>query len=364
VVNNFGVKYINKADAKHLLAVLKKDYEFNTDGDGTRYLGLTIDWDYNACKVHLSMLGYIEKALVQFNHALPDKPQYQPHPHTVPTYGATIQYAKHINQSPAATKADQKYIRQVVSVLLTYTRAVDPTLLIALSTLASAQAAPTEFTMCLVKWLLDYVATQPNAILTYKKSDMILAVHSDASYLSKAGARSRVGGHFFCSKDSKNPSNNGTVHTVSKILKTVMSSAVKAELGALYINAREAAPMHQLLKEMGHKQPKNPIKTNNSTAFGVLNNNIQPQRTKAMDMCFHWLCCRESQNQFKYYWWPVTNNQANYYTKHHCAAHHIEKRKEILTTKLILDTLCTSSNRTPATLGKGLVQATKVAPAA
>jgi hypothetical protein len=137
---------------------------------------------------------------------------------------------------------------------------------------------------------------------------MILAMHSDVSYLSKARARSRVGGHFFCSKDSKNPSNNGAVHTVSKILKAIMSSAAEAELGTLYINAREAIPMRQLLKEMGNKQPKTPIETNNSTAFGVINNNFQPQCTKAMDMQFHWLRCRKSQNRFKYYWRPRTNN--------------------------------------------------------
>jgi hypothetical protein len=150
----------------------------------------------------------------------------------------------------------------------------------------------------LVKWLLDYAVTQPDAILTYKKSDMILAIHSDASYLSKAEERSRVGGHFFCSSDAEDPPNNGAILNISKILKTVMSSAAKAELGALYINARKAIPMHQLLKEMGHKQPKTPIQTNNSTAFGVVNNNIQPQHTKAMDMRFHWLRCRDSQGQF------------------------------------------------------------------
>jgi hypothetical protein len=114
VVDDFGVKYINKTDAEHLLAVLKQDYQCDMGWEGTRYLGLTIDWDYKNRKVHLSMLGYINKALVRFNHTQPHKPQHQPHPHMVPTYGATIQYAKHINQSPVATKADQKYIMQVV----------------------------------------------------------------------------------------------------------------------------------------------------------------------------------------------------------------------------------------------------------
>jgi hypothetical protein len=97
------------------------------------------------------MPGYTNKALVRFNHSPPDKPQHQPHPHIIPAYGATIQYVKHIDQSSAATKANQKYIRQVVGVLLYYARAVDATLLIALSSLASLQAAPTEYTMSLVK---------------------------------------------------------------------------------------------------------------------------------------------------------------------------------------------------------------------
>jgi hypothetical protein len=148
-----------------------------------------------------------------------------------------------------------------------------------------------------------------------------------------------VGGHFFCSSDVSEPPNNGAVLNISKILKAVMSSAAEAELRALYINASEAVPMHQLLAEMGHKQPKTPIQTDNTTVCGVVNSNIQPQRTKAMDMRFHWLHCRDSQGQFRYYWGPRIDNRADNYTKHHCAAHHIEKRPEILTSKFILNAL-------------------------
>ena len=111
------------------------------------------------------------------------------------------------------------------------------TLLVALSALASVQSKATKHTLELVTWLLDYVATNPNAILTYKKSDMILAVHSDASYLRESEARSRVGGHFYCTSDTEEPPNNGSVLKVAKILDTVMSSEAEAELGALYVNA-------------------------------------------------------------------------------------------------------------------------------
>jgi hypothetical protein len=131
------------------------------------------------------MPDYIGNALIRFSHELPNKPQLQPHPHTLSTYGATVQYPKADNVSPSATNAEGKYICQVIGVLLYYGRVGDSTILVGLSSLASAQSKPTAHTLSLVKWLLDYVATNPDAILTYKKSDMVLAMHSDASYLSK-----------------------------------------------------------------------------------------------------------------------------------------------------------------------------------
>ncbi len=76
--------------------------------------------------------------------------------------------------------------------------------------------------------------------MTYKRSDMKLAGHSDAGYNNEPKARSQAGGHFYLSDDSQYPPNNGPVLTISQIIKAVMSSAAEAELGALYINAREA----------------------------------------------------------------------------------------------------------------------------
>jgi hypothetical protein len=47
-----------------------------------------------------------------------------------------------------------------------------------------------------------------------------------------------------------------------------MASAAKAELGALYLNAKEA-----VLIEMGHPQPQTPIQTDNTMAEGMSNKN-------------------------------------------------------------------------------------------
>ena len=111
-----------------------------------------------------------------------------------------------------------------------------------------------------------------------------------------------------------------------------MSSAAKAELGAMYINARKAVEIRTILEEMGHKQPATPIQVDNSTAEGIVNKRVQPKHTKAMDMRFHWLRYRSvSQKQFQFYWRPGPTNLADYWTKHHPAVHHRNMRPVFLT---------------------------------
>ncbi len=109
-----------------------------------------------------------------------------------------------------------------------------------------------------------------------------------------------------------------------------MSSAAEAELGAIFINAKEAVYLRQILTEMGHPQPRTPIQTDNSTAEGVINQKIQPKRTKAMDMRFHSLRDREAQGQFKIYWQPGKTNLVDYFTKHDPPIHHVKVRSEFL----------------------------------
>ena len=63
-----------------------------------------------------------------------------------------------------------------------------------------------------------------------------------------------------------------------------MYSAAEAEIGALFLNFREAIPTRQVLEEMGHKQPPAPMQTDNTTAYGFVKNNISSKRLKSMDM--------------------------------------------------------------------------------
>jgi hypothetical protein len=90
-----------------------------------------------------------------------------------------------------------KYVQAVAGTLLYYARAGDPTILPALSSLATEQARPTMKTVKTVKQLLDNCATQEEAIITFLASKMILCIHSNMGYCNKNNARSRAGGQFF-----------------------------------------------------------------------------------------------------------------------------------------------------------------------
>ena len=287
MVDDFVVKYVNQEDADHLINAIRKYYPLTVDKEATKYIGLTIEWDYKNQKGHIHMQDYLRKAFTRFKHEAPAKIQNSPHPHMIPHYGAKTQYAKADDESPLLSKEEMKYVQSVTGTLLYYARAVDTTIPTALSSIATEQAKLMQETMKKVRQLLDECATQEEAIITYNASNMILAVHSDAGYCNEKKACSRAGGHFPLSSDEAFPPNNGAILTNATTIKAVMSLAAEAELGGIYLNAREVVHLRQILEEMKHPQPKTPIQTNNTTAEGVINNKIQPKQTKAMDTRFH-----------------------------------------------------------------------------
>ena len=205
------------------------------------------------------MPGYINNALARFKHERPKRKQYSLHRHVAPIFGARAQYVEPEKASRLLDKTNKTYVQAVTGTLLYYARAVDSTILTVLNTIATQQVAPTESTLEEVKQLLDYCASQEEALVTYNASNMILAVHSDASYLSKQKSRSWAGGHFYLSSNVPYPPNNGAIKNIAKVIDAVVSLAAEAELGALFINAREAVYLQPILVDMGHPQPKTPI---------------------------------------------------------------------------------------------------------
>jgi hypothetical protein len=295
------------------------------DLTGSSFLGLTIEWDYTTRHVDISMPDYVRKALHEFQHPAPKRPTHSPSKWTAPIYGAQIQYAPKIDDSKPLDASGINHVQRVVGKLLYYALAIDNTALVTLNDLGSDQTRSTENTMTQVTHLLNYMATHPDTKVRFYKSDMVLHIHSDGSYLSAPRARSRVGGYFYLSSNTPNPAagqHNGPIYVLSRILKRVLASAAEVEIGATFTNAQEALPIRQMLRDMDHPQPETPMKVDNTTAVSFANSSLKQKRSTSVNMNYYWIQDRTNQNQFHIYWSPGKGNLGDYHTKHFSPAHH------------------------------------------
>ena len=113
------------------------------------------------------MPGYKDKALKQFQHQKPDTPQHSPFQCASIKYGATKQYAMEESTATPLDKKGKKFIQRVCGKFLFLSRAVNPTLLCPISAIAAQSANPTTDTLKQTIQLLDYIASQDNAVITY-----------------------------------------------------------------------------------------------------------------------------------------------------------------------------------------------------
>ena len=152
--------------------------------------------------------------------------------------------------------------------------AVDNTMLVALSSLAAAQTKSTEKNALALTKLLNYASTHLNVTLRYDTRNMILHIYIDASYGSEPISFIIVGGLLTPSSRAAyptkppiaTPTSNGAIHTISNIMRNVMSSTTKAEVVGIFHNAKDGVTLRITLAKMGHTQPATPIQTDNSNA--------------------------------------------------------------------------------------------------
>ena len=329
VVDDFGVKYVGKQHAHHLLNTLHNWYKTSIDWNGNLYCGIALKWDYTKRHLDISMPGYVAKVVQRFKRDNPRKTQHSPYQPQPRKFGAAAQDPIANDTSPKLDPNRVTRIQQIVGSILYYARAIDLTTLPGLSGIASEQADARESTEERAEQLLDYLNTHPNAVIRYHASDMILNIHSDASYLSEPRARSRIAGYYFLGTKPKHGQAiklNGAIYTFCGILKFVVASAAEAELGALFLNCKEGRIIRLILEELGHKQPSTPVHCDNKTATGIATDTVKKQRSRAMEMRFFWVTDQVKNNSFDVQWHPGQENLADYFTKHFESRHHQQVR--------------------------------------
>ena len=127
---------------------------------------------------------------------------------------------------------------------------------------------------------------------------MVLRIHSDASYLSVRVARSRSAGCFYLPDPSPAsdfnhtdpatdlPPINGSVHILCTILKNVIVSATKTEVGVVFINIQDAVSIRHTLEDSGHLQTSFNSPSRQSMRVWDLKRYSPKRRSKSMYMQF------------------------------------------------------------------------------
>ena len=206
-----------------------------------------------------------------------------------------------------------------------YMRACDITTTKALNTIGREQSKATETTKMWSNWLLDYLATHPDAKIRYWQSDMRLLIDSDASFLMEWDAKSNYGGYFYLrwnQNDDEPQKINRAVNFSASLLPLVAISVAEAELGGTFYNAKNGKVLRLTLEEMGWKQDPTTIFVDNNTASGICNSTIKRQKSQSMNGQYFWLIDQVNLNTYCIVRAPGLKNMADYFTKHFAAAHH------------------------------------------
>jgi hypothetical protein len=136
VVDDFGVKYKNKDDVDHLVASIKTTYTLTEHWSGDLYCGIVLAWDYVNRTEDISMPGYIKKKLQEYKHVQFKRTQMCPYLPVPKQFGTEAQAPLPTNVFPRLNKNGIRKVQRIVGSILYYARAVDMTILMALSTIA------------------------------------------------------------------------------------------------------------------------------------------------------------------------------------------------------------------------------------
>ena len=91
-VDDFGVKYVGKEHADHLIKTLEGHYvKILVDWEGKLYCGITLEWNYIKSFLDISMPGYIDELRARYQHEMPSQPQHSPYRAPPKVYGTAAQ---------------------------------------------------------------------------------------------------------------------------------------------------------------------------------------------------------------------------------------------------------------------------------
>ena len=208
------------------------------------------------------MLGYIEKNFHRLQHFSTLCKRNSPNQWRRPEYGYRILYAPYDDTTSEVDKHEKKspesFWKKFVlcsGCILQHSHSTQNHRKIKIQTHRTYRRGYISS-----PWL--HINTPQCCFYIKKARDIVLHVHSDAYYLSEPKAWIIVYGNSFLrsksadpSKKTKNPTNNGQLHTKYEVLLYPVASSEEAKLGALFHNEQTTILLRTTLEDLGHQQP-------------------------------------------------------------------------------------------------------------
>ena len=140
-------------------------YKTTTDWGGELYIRIAIKWNHIKLTVELSISGYVEAALREFQNPKLSRPQESPYLWTSPTYVANSQLSPPPYTTPTLFPEKRTRLQILIGKFLYYCQAIDATMSVSLNKLSTHQNTVTEALTKSIKHLLNYCTTHTKATL-------------------------------------------------------------------------------------------------------------------------------------------------------------------------------------------------------
>ena len=158
---------MGKEHADHVINCLKEEtYKLTEDWTRGLYCGISLLWDYKAQILDISMSGYVKNLFLKYEHIM-QWVHHCPYATEPKKYGAEAQSPLPQDNTRKLTDKEIKQVQKIVGSIIYYGRAVDMTVLMMLSSIASEQTNGTEHTLEKAYQVLDYLASHPDAVVRF-----------------------------------------------------------------------------------------------------------------------------------------------------------------------------------------------------
>jgi hypothetical protein len=257
-------------------AKLSKQWEMSNLGELHHILGIGVRRDRVKRLIYLEQSRYISDVLERFNMS-GCKPVATPCDNSV----VLSKSMSPVSVEEQEAMKGMPYSSGVGSLMYAMT-ATRPDIAFAVSALSAYMANPGEKHWIALKRVLRYLQGTRNHCLVLGGSKVELSAWCDADWANDKDTRRSVTGYVFKLGD-------GVISWQSKRQATVAMSSTEAEYMSASYAAREAAFLHQLLGEIGYKQPSVALHCDNQSCIALSSNPTYHQRTKHIDVQHHFI---------------------------------------------------------------------------